>query len=325
MGNRQLQKLKTFSKFAVTGKDDTYKILINKFIEDTKDIVVDTLLSKGMEDEEAIQFADDMFVMFPKMKDKVVDLCKNRKVPSDAAKMVMDKYYKIAVVNYQGEKGHEEISDVNEKVDNKVNNKAIFFWYFIKKMKDIGVKFKLDTVQIKQKANSLNNDNGNIKLKTVMIDDITLKRYFDDSQSLGILTDSPETFFFIDIDPKGYILFGKGDEVLGKILYKSNDIAKLEDVIDTNIDIKKLSFKFKDTFKKLSFVKNKLVYHLLNNEDTYVYMDIVDNKLTVKVDCEDDGTLNAHYINTISGWASKYIDVKVMKRKEKTIYYLTIK
>jgi hypothetical protein len=330
-------------------KQDTFSMLIKKFKNGVKDLLINIMQNdKKMSEDNANEFIYKMFTLDPRRThdlDEFVLKCytdgNNKK---ECANKLIDKYYKITKINFFKEPlNHEEITEVNEKIniDNSYNMTSIkLFWIFIEKIKNMDTKFNLDTIHIKNSSNSFSNEDFILLMKTKDIENILIESEFKHSNILSkfvkFFTDkSNKTKFYIGIGKDnqlhyGYIVHNEMYQI-GKCKYENTDIAKLDEMIikvDNNINFKLLSLRFKSTINILNLIHETLKRYLSNYYDIYMYIDIIENKLSIIVDNEDKDILTKNYlINVINNNISypKYINIDIKLIKDsKDIYIISI-
>ena len=151
-------------KFGVNS--DAYNAVIQNYISKIKSNMIHFLQkNKNLDEDKAFDFVEDMFNMGYERTHKIINEIKDyyqQKVSTvDAAKKLMDKYYKIAVLNSENPiYSQAEVVEVTESIDTtdkKLVSKKLF-WLFIIKLNDINIKFNLNTHYIKGIDNSLNNN-----------------------------------------------------------------------------------------------------------------------------------------------------------------------
>lgn len=156
------------------------------------------------------------------------------------------------------------------------------------------------------------------------------------SSFLQFIKDQVKISFFININNNNMLQFGyiKGDKKyeLGYYKYTNSDISKLDSVIEkTNsaIDFKELAKGFRWCIEMAYFVKLNLAAYLNKYEGVEYYVNIVRNKFTIIIECDDSDILNISYIKRIlkNGFTDHQynrLDIEYEKIDKKDFYYITI-
>ncbi|MDY0268817.1 hypothetical protein [Trichloromonas sp.] len=312
---RNTQFKVSFKDYKLNTGDDAYSILFKGFKEKIrKNIVNELIKNKDMSEDKATIFTDNL--LSPNYK-KHIDINKEiEKYYNDglssleSAKNLIDKYYKITVINNDNE------LDVKDDVileSLKIVSNSLFY-NFINRLKNLKLKFILNNQYIKGINNSLNHDNYDIYFETNSINSTDVKREFKYSKILSTVVTSIDLYtdnniqikFYIGIDHYSYLNFGyiiNNKRInIGKFKYKTIDIKKISDIIisnDTDINIDILSNKFLSTLKLINHYKKVFINVLHLYDDIDVYISINNNKFCVIIESSNNDVINKKYLYNI--------------------------
>jgi hypothetical protein len=329
-------------------KDNTYSKLLRKFIYNIYQELINIMINeKNMLEDKAVDFVDNLFSLNKNKITKFIENLYSKGLSKkQCANKVLDKYYDITKINLDNTV-IEEISDVNEKIDydfklSLKNSTSKLFWLFMNKVKNIGLEFKLDTYVITDKENSLNNKDFSFYMKTQKTNVNNIIYEFKYSKILSFFlsfleNDKEDIAFFIGIKNNiimyGYVLNDINYELGQYSRYTNYDIEKLENyTIKTNnvIDFNILSTKFKRDLEYLWFLKIHLKgFYLINYNDVVnCYTTIINNKITLIIETDENGILSIQYIQDIIEKSNlNKVSYNIFKERiEYTdYYYITIK
>jgi hypothetical protein len=359
-------RFKSYKSFQYTGKDSNFMLLVSRYWESVQDDMKSILASeKEMNQKEVKEFMNKFVTINHKMlkdvKKKVAIYYSEGLTSKECAKKILEDYYDITKVNkYPPPMEHEEITEVTEKkgTTSFYHFKHVsesLFWNFINRVNKLDIKFIFDTSYINKLDNSLNNKNLLLYMETPEVNDKKIEYEFTYSKLLSnilkVINNNKYSEkgikFFIAIDKVKQLRFGyvinEKRYTFGGFYYRSDVIFKLAPYVKIpsgDIDLKKLSIRFKSNLDKIWHYKNILEIYLnqYNNttseKDTMnIYVSVIDNKLALVIDSKgNDDVLNKRYIehildNNIKNYNLSPDDFYVddIKFNGKTHYYIIMK
>jgi hypothetical protein len=326
--------------------DDTYSLMLKNFIKDVKTIILTKLMKdKHMSEDHANDFIDDMFKS-RKMLNDIENLYTKGSSKKDCADAIMIKYYGIVKVNTDKNDlaGCEE-SDINENLNttNSLSNTSTsLFWFYISKINELKLKFKLDVHNIKDIKNSLNNDEFLIFMQS----DNTYNKYvintFKHSKLLSFISknipdnNEEEVSFYVAINKDNNLEYGyiinEDKYQIGFTSYSNYDIAKLSNYIESEnkIDFNILSKKFKSITHIIYQLKHKLYEYLHKYKDIYLYINVINDNLVLVIENKNMDVFNKKYLINIieNNIKFKYyhnLDIETQNINNTDHYYISIK
>jgi len=351
-GRNKFISIGSFRSYLVLDKDDKTAPLMSKYMSDVKDEITYQLQTdKKLSEEDAREMSDSMFSAridkSKEIRNEIKDAFAKDMTKEDISKEIIKKYYKIANYNKHEEPdGHIEVTEISENklyYHYETVSKSLF-WNFIRILDELEVKFNFDLSMINDKENSLNHnifyfyvDSDSIDKKAAIYE-FSNSKIFSQTVEFIEREDDDEIKFYVGISEInklrfGYII-GGNTYTIGGIDYQSDDMKKLSKYINgKNDDIlfQTLGVKFKSTLYILQTIKKELLRYLGNYMDTKVYLTVVDNKLIVDVDTEDDDIVNYNYIyhilkenNFFKLKSDNFIITKEMN-KYKIHYHISLK
>lgn len=351
----------TVNRYQAQGSDNTYGLLIKNYSGGVQDIITKILVqNKKMSENDANTFCENMFSLGDKrqadIKQEVQTCYDEGKTKRQCAHQLVDKYYKITKVNkYQNQQSYQtnrdqggegETTEVTEKVKYEQFKQVApsLFWNFVERLRELDLKFKLDTTQVKGINNSLNTPGYVVYLETSKINNREVEFEFKHSKILSnilsYITDKEsenEMSFYMGFDKTAQLHFGFfiNDKryKIGYTLANSYDFQKLISYItaDKDLDLMKLSRKFVSNIQSLSAIKEILTLYLDKYEDDIViYNSIINNNFGIIIESLNDEVISQQYIEEI---IKKYVKishysnwyVEKMKSNNKTFYYFILK
>lgn len=319
-GRNKFRQIGNFMDFSERGKDtDIYNPLMKGYILGVKDELIKQLVNdKKMTIEDADVFKEDIFIFGDRQNGEIRKDIKNcytkDKSKKECATILIDKYYKLTKFdNYQDPNTDDEIREVNEGKDyfHYKNVSTSLFWNYVRILNRLDIKFKFNTSFINNNPNSLNTKYYLFYIET----DPTLKEdilyEFSNSKILSktvdIISKSEEEqiVLFIGINKENKLRFGyklgKIKYTIGNINYKSNDIKKLSpsvEYISDDISFINLSEKFKTNLVIINELKDLISLYLMNYTDTKIYINVLNNKISLIIEAGND-IVNDNYLRNI--------------------------
>lgn len=279
------------------------------------------------------------------IRDEIMNSFNNNQSAKNCARIIINNFYDGIKYTEQESESDTDVVEVNENNKlyyhyNNVSNSL--FWNFMSRISNIGIKFNFDTTIISDGENSLNKKDYIFFIKTDDISRRDIEHYFIHSKLLSsilnVIKDDTFVNFFIGITPENKLKFGyyhDGDRyTIGQIEYKSNDIKRLSSYIkcsDSSLSFEKLSNRFKTNISIINFYKKILIDYLKTYVDLKIYLDIINDKISLIIETDDNGILNKKYINNIinsnNTYKLKSDDYTIIENinGNKTYYILNLK
>ena len=344
----KIKSIKTFNKFNANGKDSPdYVVTMDYFYRVLDEIHYIFLSDKNMSSEEAYQAIDKMISIdagrIKQMRNIVNTYYVEKKSEKDCATELIDKFYKISVVN------SEHINDTIEE-EPEVLEKRFYhlkqvsptlFWNFFFKLNKNNIKFKIDFSYVVNSQNSINDDNYNFIVKTDDIEAYKIKNIFSRNKIMQkiidvINDDNQKVKFYIAVNKDNKIDFGylyNGDEYsIGITNFKNYDIIKIVKNCDTkykNLALFPFMNNFKSIVKILNYYKNILISYLKNYNDIDIYMDIINDNLAIVIESDSYDIINYQYLHNLLN-DNKYTKIKrdwiinTIHKDNRTFYYISL-
>lgn len=350
-GRNKFISIGSFKAFTAMDKDDKNAPLLAKYMSNVKDEITEQLkIDKNMTEEDAREMCDNMFSSRIYKSKEIRDSIKNNYIKEmsmeDCAADIIKNYFKYANFNRQDTEKHEDITEISESkilYHYKTVSNSLF-WNFIRILNDLDIRFDFDLSMINGKDNSLNHNTFLFYIDTQKIDkrlvipDLSNSKIFSKTVEYITLEEDENIKFYIGISDINKLRFGyiiNGNRyTIGDIDYTSSDMKKLADYIDgKNDDIlfKSLGVKFKSSLYIMQTLKFQLNRYLGNYMDTKVYLTVIENKLMVVVETEDEDIISYKYIynilkeNNFFKLKDDSFIITELLSKNKTHYHIVLK